>query len=474
VEFLADWNQHFVVLRMNTMSLQSVVQESATAISARVRSYTLIIVAILASTLSGCTSILSPISGVPSNRLPATFFATPKNNLIPIDISRLRQEPPREYLLDKGDTLGIYIEGVLGDINELPPVQFPPEGSNLPPAIGYPVPVGEDGNLRLPLVKPIPVKGLTIAQAADTIRRVYTIDNRILQPGKDRIIVTLMKERVYRVIVMRQDGIDLGSLTSPGAASLATASSLSMLASRGQIVSLPAYQNDVLHALAQTGGLPGVNAKNEVKILRSSLLDAQRRDEFVQQFYREHGDQGPCLCAPPLPEDPAIIRIPLRLPPGNVPTFRPEDILLEEGDIIFVESREREVFYTGGLLGGGEYPLPRDYDLDALTALAIVGKGVGSSSASAGVAGGGSSGMNLAASIGGPSPGELFILRHTPCGGQVVIAVDMNRAIRDPRSRPLIQAGDILILRYKPSEELVNFGLGAGFFILVREAFRGN
>jgi hypothetical protein len=426
--------------------------------------------------LSGCTSLISPISGVPAHRLPPEFLAKPRNNLVPIDVSRLRQEPPREYLLDKGDILGIYIEGVLGDMNQLPPVHFPEAGSDRPPALGYPVPVREDGTVALPLVPPISVRGLTLTQAQDAIRKAYTVDQEILKPGKDRIIVTLMRERTYSVIVMRQDGADaMPTGPTAGRGQFGGRGGFSerfSQASRGQVIQLPAYKNDVLHALAMTGGLPGVNAKNEVKILRSSLLDAQKRDAFVRQFYLEQADQGPCLCAPPLPDDPAIIRIPLRLPPGEIPQFRPEDIILEDGDIVLIESRETEVFYTGGLLGPGEYPLPRDYDLDALTALSVVGPGLGAN-AFGGLGGfGGGLGGNFATALGGAPPGQLYILRKTPCGGQVTIAVDMNRAIRDPRARPLIQPGDVLILRYKPEEELLNFGIGAfvlhGFFQFFR------
>jgi len=52
--------------------------------------------------------------------------------------------------------------------------------------------------------------------------------------------------------------------------------------------------------------------------------------------------------------------------------------------------------------------------------------------------------------------------------------VDLNRAVRDPSARPLIQAGDILILRYKPEEEALNFSLGTFFTFGIRELFRGN
>jgi len=406
---------------------------------------------------TGCTALLSPIYGVPANRLPSQFLAPPKNNLIPIDISRLRQEPPKNYLIDGGDILGVYIEGALGKAEEPPPVNMPQLGSDLPPSIGYPIIVREDGTLSLPLIPPVPVRGLTMDQVENVLRRAYTIDRKILAPGKDRIIVTLLQPRVVRVVVMRQD-----SATS--ALQNSTDPNLRFeLSTRSEEVKLRAYENDVLHALAETGGMPGYSAKNEIKILRSSQMSAQTRDAFVQAFYSLPVE--PCVCRPPLPEDPAVIKIPLRLPPGVIPAFKPQDVILNEGDIVLIEGREREVYYTGGLLRGGEWPLPRDYDLDVLGALAIAGAGIGGPAA--GQIGGGLSPQ----SIGGSPPGQLFILRKTPCGDQITIAVDLNRAINSAGARPLVQAGDILILRYKCEEEALNFGLGTFFISGIQNLF---
>jgi hypothetical protein len=112
------------------------------------------------------------------------------------------------------------------------------------------------------------------------------------------------------------------------------------------------------------------------------------------------------------------------------------------------------VFYTGGLLPGGEWPLPRDYDVDVLGALAIAGAGIG------GALNQQTGGSFSPQSIGGSPPGQLYILRKTPCGDQITIAVDLTRAINSAGARPLVQAGDILILRYKCEEEALNFGLG--------------
>jgi len=60
-------------------------------------------------------------------------------------------------------------------------------------------------------------------------------------------------------------------------------------------------------------------------------------------------------------------------------------------------------------------------------------------------------------------PGMLYILRKTPCNGQIAIEVDLTRAINDPRQRPLVQAGDILILQFKCEEEMLNFGVSTFF-----------
>jgi hypothetical protein len=403
-------------------------------------------------------ALLSPINGVPAHRLPPQFHAPPKNNLIPIDISRLRQEPPPYYLVDSGDILGIYIEGALGAPEEPPPVNTPPQGSDLPPSIGYPIIVREDGTISVPLVPPLTIRGLTMGQVENALRRAYTVDRQILAPGRDRIIVTLLKPREISVVVMRQDGAAVPDVL--GAQQNALRYELS---TKSEEVKLKIYENDVLHALAATGGLPGFSAKNELKILRSSQLDAQKRDAFIKAFYQMPVE--PCLCRPPLPDDPAIVKIPLRLPPGQTPTFRPQDIILNEGDIVLIEGREREVFYTGGLMRGGEWPLPRDYDLDVLGALSIAGAGVGSPA--------GQAGFSLSPqSIGGAPPGMLYILRKTPCGDQITIAVDLNRAIASPAARPLVQAGDILILRYKCEEEALNFALGTFFIQGIQRLFQ--
>ena len=420
--------------------------------------------------LTGCTSLTQPIDGIPAHRLPPQFFQETKNDLVPIDISLLAQESPRQYILGPGDILGVTVDRILpyaepDTVPAIPPVHFPSEKSDLPPATGFPITVLEDGMISLPLVKPIKVAGLTEDQARDLVRKTY-LDAKILKEDESRKIspiVTIIKKRQINVVVIRQDrAAGGGSNQTTGRGVAATDYSAS-----GKILKLDAYKNDILNALVVTGGLPGVTAKNEIKILRSSRADQQARMAFMQQYasiIASHCD--PCSCPPPMPEDPTVLRIPLRLPVGVLPSIRPQDVILEEGDIVLIETRDTEFFYTGGLLPGGQWPIPRDYDLDALGAMAMAGSGIASRSGTSGGSGG-ISGLT------GVAPGRLYILRKTPCKGQIAIEVDLARAINDPRQRPIIQPGDTLVLQYNPCEEALNFGMGTFFTYGITQLFQG-
>lgn len=420
---------------------------------------------VTAVSMTGCTTILSPIQTIPADRVPRQFLAEPQADKVPIDVSRLRIDKPEFYILDKEDVLGVFIDGVLGQFDSPPPVQFPPQGSDLPPAIGFPVPIRDDGTITLPFVDPIPVRGLTIQQAEELIKRAYFGGSDPYLKGNARVIVTLLRERTYRVFVVRADLESVGNQGRTGRISTGVASR-SDESSRGFVLELPAYQNDVLNALSVTGGFPGVNAKSEIRVLRGDRISSAKRDSQIREFYRTNKpDDFPYGMVPNVPDDSATLKIPLRLKPGQVPNFRKEDIELRDGDIVYVDNRDTEVYYTGGNLGGGEFLLPRDYDLDVLGAVSVSGATFGSSQAN----GGSSFTRALGSSV---SPTNLIVLRKLPGNRQLAIRVDLAKAINDPSQRILVKAGDTLILRHKPQEELVNFATITFFTYGVRRLFQ--
>ncbi|MGV3485929.1 MAG: polysaccharide biosynthesis/export family protein [Planctomycetaceae bacterium] len=441
---------------------------------------------------TGCTALLSPMSGTPVSAIPPVMLGETRNDLIPVPLALLRQDVPQDYLIDAGDILGIYVEGILPPKNEnetavAPPVHFPEPGSDLPPSVGYPIPVRDDGTLPLPLASSIYVRGKTITEVEALVRKAYVVDRQILREGRDQILVTVMRERTKRVIVIREDGAEQELAIAGGQNLRGTSTKVVSGSTRtgaGFTLDMPAYKNDVMHALAQTGGLPGLNAKNEVKVLKASALTPENRNQLVMAMFEEAATKcidpcdpgygglygGPCgmVGIEGMVENPFAIIIPLRVKPGQMPNINPADVILEDGDIVYIESRETEFFYTGGLLPGGQYPIPRDYDLDVIGAMSIAGSGLGGTVKQSG---GGITGSILGGGFGGAIPTQLYIIRKTPCGQEFNILVDLKTAMNDPSQRILVQPGDTLILRYKPCEEVVNFSLVAFFTFGVRELF---
>ncbi len=144
-----------------------------------------------------------------------------------------------------------------------------------------------------------------------------------------------------------------------------------------------------------------------------------------------------------------VIKIPVRLAPGETLDITEEDITLYDGDIVFIENRETDVYYIGGLLGGGQYTLPRDKDLHILEALSLA---QGQNSRQAGSQGlqssGGVSALNRDVV---PSASRVLIIRQVNCQ-QVHLEVNLYKALKYPQENIVIQPGDLLVLQYTRCE----------------------
>jgi len=302
----------------------------------------------------------------------------------------------------------------------------------------------------LPMVPPIYAEGLTLAQVERLIREAYTVDRKIL-PHDAGIIVTLLEPRKYEVLVIREDRSEpklrrkeeLGGDLILGGGKRGEAYALE----------LPAYQNDVLHALSESGGLPGVDAKNEVTILRGAFEDADTLEPYIRTYIDDPDSSlTPEGFGEILSPNPNVTKIPLRVGPYDPPVqLTQDDIILNTGDVVFIESRDAEVFYTGGLLQGGQFPIPRDYDLDVLGAIAMAGGSIASAAGGSGTVGGPSRG-----GVGSIFPPTRVIVVRQVNGQQVSIRLCLKRAITDPSQRILVQPNDLILLEYTPLELIMN------------------
>lgn len=405
---------------------------------------------------SGCITFTK--HAIPANRLPHQFEAPSKSSLIPINFAMLEGNYPEQHQLGAGDVLAITIQGVVPPDPKitLPIIAgqatltreyYPPNGVLDAPSYGVPFHVEADGSLQLPLIKSLDVNGLTLQQAAEKIRAAYVAEE-IAKQGNDQVNVVLLRSRVNRVLVLREDA----SLESAGVIRKGEV----VLNKRGSadVIDLPCNESDLLHALATTGGLPGVDAYNEVWILRKTALKDSGREAIDQRLAK--GEQPSELMQDILTHVEAI-RIPLKLCPDEPVPFAPQDVLLQDGDVVYIEPRREEYFYTGGLLPGGQIPLPRDEDLDVLEAIAIAQGSVGGLGGTSSVAV-----LRAGAGVGNIiPPTRALILRKLPNGQQIPIRVDLTQAMKYPSERVRIMAGDYIMMYYKPSEltsnALLNF-----------------
>jgi RNA polymerase sigma factor (sigma-70 family) len=225
-----------------------------------------------------------------------------------IPLALLRQKPPDVYRLDTGDVLGIFIEGILGERNQVLPyiqIQPAPGATAPPPAMGYPIVVQEGGRLDLPLIEPINVRGKSVTEVLEMVRGAY-LKSGIIRPGQNRIIVSLAKPRTYRVTIVRHD------LAGRVGGAHRDASS---------VLELSAYENDVLTALARSGGVPAPGT-GSIAIERGQAAAGGTVAAIMAGVKQ--------------------VRIPLRVQLDKPMPFQPEDVILRDGDIIVVEYGDAE------------------------------------------------------------------------------------------------------------------------------------
>ncbi len=413
-------------------------------------------IAALTLTSTGCQlhSVSSASKAVPAHRLDPALFACSREALSPLPFSALGQVKPKQHVIGPGDTLAVYVFGVFPGNEDETPVQqrtqavnqryYPPQGSVVGPLTGLPVRVEGNGTIDLPLIGSISLDGLTMPAAVDKITQAY-VSEKVLQEGKERVTVDLLIPRVRRIVVLREDTPSTAvALVPPGAVNEIHRGS-------GEVIDLPVYESDVLHALGSTGGLPGTDAARELYVLRNGAgLNTQFLSGGDLQGIVSGGEGGQC--------NPGVIRIPLAGCPCDGIPFSPEDVILGEGDVVYIP-RRNEYFVTGGLLPGARIPMPRDQDIDVIEAIAMAtGSPGGPLGLSGAVLANGTPGYIREAS-------RVIILRTLPDGRQMSIRCDLDRAMTDKKERIRILPDDVVMLHQKP---------GYAFFNVLMNFFSGD
>ena len=217
---------------------------------------------------------MHPLRGIPAAYMPPEFHAETREGKSTIDPSLLQRAQPDQYRIEGGDVLAVYAPGILGVVNTNPDLQSgdnPP--INLPqnpadrPSLGFPVRVRDDHTIQLPQLPAIDVYGLTERELEDRLKVAVHQAGLVARDREPRIVVSVLRPRTHRVLVIRQEpaGVPSGTVQA-GSIELGRAGK-----GTSRVVELQAYENDVAHALAQPGvdGLPGLDARNVINVIRS-------------------------------------------------------------------------------------------------------------------------------------------------------------------------------------------------------------
>ena len=347
----------------------------------------------------GCYAPLkSP--GIPACELPEEFRTPQRTGVPPLNLSSLTAPLHGDYILGPDDVLDV-------TVHELYP------GSEMRPVR---VQVMANGQVYLPMVGPVRVAGMNLLTANRVITSAYS--NGFIKDPRTNVV--LVEKSVTSVVV-------LGEVRNPG------------------VYRLAKYENDLAHAIAEAGGL-AEDAGDRIEIHRREpseelrrlqlheelgLLDSGSAVQLAQQSEQEPSTERPMR----------IVRIPLR---GDLPEpLVPEDVILRADDVVLVPSRKNEVFYVVGPLArtnfvrfnigarerdlGAGFMLPRDRDIDVVTAVAMAG---------------------YIDPI--ESPTTVTLQRNGPDGQPMLITVDLIKARFDRAENLFVQAGDIIYLNPDP------------------------
>ena len=312
----------------------------------------------------------------------------------PLNYSHLSAIPPADYYLGPDDVIEVTVPDLF-DGAEFRPLRAQVMGS---------------GEIQLPMVGAVKVGGMNLQRAQQAITAAYA--NGFLV--KPRVSVALAEKATVSVVV-------LGKVNRPG------------------VVLLTRYENDIAHALAQAGGL-AEDAAERIEVHRRPLSPIRTPPLRTKPLTPLPGVRRPPSATEDITQmarSTAKLVIPLRGLPGE--SINPRDVVLRPDDVIVVPNRRNEVFYVVGQLDtsnvvrftagererelGGGFILPRDREVDVVTAVAMAG---------------------YIDPI--DSPTTVTVHRTLPCGDPLLINVDLIKARFDRRENVNVLPGDIIYL----------------------------
>ena len=317
-----------------------------------------------------------------AGRCPAELQAPPVYNAQTVDLSRFAGPPVSNERVGCGDVLDVSLAAGLGA-----------------EAISrFPVRVGDDGMAFLPEIGSLPIAGLDLPGAEQTIAAACVHGGLYRQP---QVTVTMKRQRVNRITVV-------GAVKDPG------------------IHELPREASYLMAAIVVAGGLDE-DAGTSVEIRRPagpSRLASDGPSSFGEsvQFAGHARDVSQQRV------DLVCLDLANSVLEGTATNY------LDDGTVVRVERRRPEPVQIVGLVQKpGQYDFPVNHELRVFGAVAMAG------------------------GLSHKLANKVFVIRNCPDGqGTAMIEVDLRAAKRNAEENLRLAPGDIVSVEQTPLTVIVD------------------
>lgn len=337
-----------------------------------------ILTAVLLSGL-GCASLND--NHYYAGQIPAGYDAPPNANPLTVDFAQLSGTAADSDVIAKGDVINVNIAASISakDI------------------FSYSVRVGDDGNAELPLIGPVRLAGLSLADADATLTQVCMQRNVYRAP---HVNVTIRRRKTNRILVV-------GAVKEPG------------------VKNIPVAESDLLSILFHAGGLADDAGAN------IEIRNVLTRDETMNDAIAVNGNRNTITPTGYATNTttPRSVKIDLI----SAAQSGSNDYFVGDRGVVVVEKTEpKAVFVTGLVRNPGKVEFPKGEDLRLIDAISLSGY------TSSQVA------------------DKVFIIRQpTPDSKSIVIQASLSKATHDARQNVRLAPGDIVKVEHTPATVLM-------------------
>lgn len=377
------------------------------------------------------------------------YLAPPPKSVKTLDLTKLARPTESQNRLLPGDVLEVHCSNL-----------FEESSRESKESEIFPVRIAGDGTVSLPLLpQRVRVSSMTVGEAEQAMRNAYRAAELIRRPQLTVKVLEYKKNKIYVIGAVKKAGMyELRPDHCDPLRAIAAAEGVSEEA--GTVVEIrraakapwkkpPVAARSAERSPSKNEGVLGVVYMGDDESLKKAqeppkrlgllrppgafpILSDEESLKKVQESPKKLGGLRsagafpiwkPESSAPANPKKPAadeqIIRFDLT---SNDIRMRPDQLQLQNGDIVSVEPKKiRPFFVTGSVNKPGEFPMPMGRDIRVLEAVGMAGGILPTS-----------------------DPNHALLIRRPEGKSPIVIHIELDRAGRYPQENLSLMEGDVI------------------------------